>query len=267
MTETYGCDVAWARPTPTQLTDTGYQFLLGYLSHDGKKQLDKKPLDAFLAAGVKVGYVFEDTANRALSGAVGGKADGEYCARVLREVGYPTSAVVFFAVDFDATTRQFPVIAAYAAAFNRALVNPVGVYGSYALIEHLVTPGHQPVQYGWQTAAWSGGHLSGKAHIYQRNHHTHPLCMAAASFDEDVACLPIPLAGGVVGPPGTHPPVSPAPAKPADPKPPVPAYYTVQAGDTLPSIAVRFHTTAAAIVTLNPQLIKAGDRIMVGHVC
>jgi hypothetical protein len=66
------------------------------------------------------------------------------------------------------------------------------------VVDHFVTPGVQPVRYGWQTAAWSGGRLSAKANLYQRTGHPGwpvPATVAATAFDEDVAITRVPLAG------------------------------------------------------------------------
>lgn len=264
-TETYGCDFSFARPAPAAVKAAGYSFVMGYVSHDAGKALTKAQIAAYCSAGVRVGLVFEDAADRALGGAAAGAADGHFTEQVLRDLDYHPTAPVFFAVDFDVTAAQLPTVRQYAAAFNRATTHPVGVYGSYRVVEALVTPGVQPVQYGWQTAAWSSGRLSYKAHLYQRNHHTHPLFIAAADFDEDVACVALPLMGGLIAPapdptPAPKPDPAPAPPKPAPPKP---GPYTVRPGDTLESIAEHYGITVAALVARNPQLARPGTHLAV----
>jgi hypothetical protein len=121
-----------------------------------------------------------------------------------RRLGYPVDAVIFFAVDQDTTSTNYPAIQAYANAFNAATKRPVGIYGEADVVDHFVTPGVQPVQYGWQTAAWSGGRLSSKANLYQRVGHPGwpvPSGVASNAFDEDVAILYVPLAGWLNAPP------------------------------------------------------------------
>jgi hypothetical protein len=113
-------------------------------------------------------------------------------------VGYPADAVLFFAVDVDTTPADYPAIRAYAEAFNLVTRRPVGIYGEADVIDHFVTSGVQPVRYGWQTAAWSAGRLSHKAHLYQRVGHPGwpvPAGTSPRAFDEDVAILALPLAG------------------------------------------------------------------------
>jgi LysM repeat protein len=62
------------------------------------------------------------------------------------------------------------------------------------------------------------------------------------------------------GPVSVHPAPAPAPA-------PTPSHkYTVATGDTLTSIALRYHTTVAEMVRLNPQLAQNPNLIQVGWV-
>jgi len=260
--ETFGCDFAWTKPDPTALRNAGYSFVLGYISNDASKDLSGAQIAAYAKAGLRVGLVYETTANRVLSGAAGGNADGIAANTAANSRGYAANAPLFYAVDFDAQPSDFATIAAYGNAFNLANPRPVGVYGSYAIVEHLVTPGMQPNQVGWQTAAWSSGLLSAKANLYQRAVHYHPLVVAANLFDEDVCTKTIQLHGGVIAPPGTTKPV------PTPPPPPKPVYHRVMGGDTLTTIATRFHTTIAHLVSwnhlANPNLIYPGETLVVG---
>lgn len=199
MSEIGGVDFAWTKPSPQAVKAAGFTFVVGYSSGDPSKDLTKSLLAGYRAAGLRVGLVRETTANRVLDGAAAGDADGKAAEAQANAIGYPTTAPIFFAVDFDAQPAQYAAIAAYAAAFNKATRRPVGIYGSYDVIEHFVTPGHQPIQYGWQTAAWSHGLLSAKAHLYQRNKfsgHYKPIAgVPSNSYDEDVLCHDLPLAG------------------------------------------------------------------------
>jgi Domain of unknown function (DUF1906) len=196
MPEIGGCDFAWTKPDPAATKAAGYSFVVGYLSNDPVKNLSAHHIAAYLDADLEVGLVWETTANRVLDGAPAGTADGVRASQQAAAIHYPVECVIFFAVDFDAQPAAFPTIEAYAHAFNIATPHPVGIYGSHAIIERFVTPGQQPVQYGWQTAAWSRGRLSGKAHLYQRATHTNwPLIhgVPANAFDEDVKLLDLPL--------------------------------------------------------------------------
>jgi Domain of unknown function (DUF1906) len=198
MTEIGGCDFAWIKPDPGATRAAGYSFVIGYVSNSPGKDLSADQIAAYRDADLEVGLVWETTANRVLDGAAAGTEDGVLAGQKAVAVGYPVECVIFFAVDFDAQPADFPTIEAYAEAFNDAIPYPVGIYGSYAVIEGFVTAGEPPVQYGWQTAAWSRGQLSGKAHLYQRAAHTNwPLIdgVPASAFDEDVKLLDLPLFG------------------------------------------------------------------------
>lgn len=260
MSETYGCDFAWTKPDPLALKNAGYTFVLGYISNDPTKDLSGAEIAAYAKAGLGVGLVYETTADRVLSGAAGGNADGIQANSAANARGYATNAPIFYAIDFDIAVSQYPLADAYGAAFNMANSRAVGPYGSFSYIEHAVTPGAQPNQVGWQTAAWSNGLLSQKANLYQRATHTHPLVVPANQFDEDVVCKPIVLHGRTLQPGGSVPP-TPPPA-------PKPVYYRVSGGDTLTAIAARANTTVAQLVVwnhlANPNLIYPGEVLLVG---
>lgn len=221
MPEIAGVDFSLARPAPPILKQDGFQFVLGYCSNNPIKNLTAENVAGYLAAGLSVGVIWETVANRALSGAAGGAADGAAADAQLDAIGYPVDCVLFFAVDFNATAAEIAAVAEYAAAFDAHTKRPVGVYGSYAVVEGLVTPGQRPVRYGWQTGAWSGTALSGKAHIYQRNNTRN--WPVVEGTDENVLCLPLPLAGPLHSPAnGPTPPPQPVPAPPPPPAPPAP---------------------------------------------
>jgi hypothetical protein len=230
MTELAGIDVAWSKPDPAAAYRAGYRFVIGYLGGSAGKAMDAAHLSAFRVAGFAVGLVFEGTADRALGGAAAGAVDGALAEAGANAAGYPTDAVLFAAVDFPANAAQIAgPVRAYLTAFDAATRRPVGVYGSHAVVEALVTPGARPVRYGWQTAAWSNDPagrplLSAKACLYQRNKHTWPAIagFATINFDENVVCAPVPLAGGTLTPPGAAPApaVDPTPAPVVAPTPP-----------------------------------------------
>lgn len=116
----------------------------------------------------------------------------------MRANGVPMDAPLFFAIDADIPTSQFGQVAEYGRCFNLATNSPVGPYGKYSLIEALVTPGQQPMQLGWQTAAWSGDALSQKANLYQRYTHHHRIPgIADSDYDENVLVRPLTFAAAV----------------------------------------------------------------------
>lgn len=193
-----GCDFSYAKPDPSAMAGAGYTFAIGYVSPTSSKNLSADQFTAYRNAGMAVGLVWESTAGRALEGTSAGAADGTAAEQQANALGYPVDAVIFFAVDQDTTFADYGNIQTYANAFNKNTRRPVGIYGEADVLDHLVTPGQQPVQYGWQTAAWSGGRLSGKANLYQRVGHPGwpvPAGVNSGDFDEDVAISCVPLAG------------------------------------------------------------------------
>lgn len=199
--EVPGFDCSYTRPDGATMAAAGYRFVLGYVSPNPRKNLTANDYYFYRQAGLGVGLVWESSAGRALTGGqAGGTADGRAAEVQANALGYPVDAVIFFAVDTDTTPANYSAITAYARAFNLATRRPVGIYGEFDVIEHFVTPGRQPVRYGWQTAAWSSRRLSSKAHLYQRVGHPAwpvPTGVSPSAFDEDVAILPVPLAGWV----------------------------------------------------------------------
>ncbi len=182
MAEIYGADFAYARPDPRALRNAGYTFVVGYISRNSTKCLTD--WERYAQAGLGVAFVFEDAA---VPDYRAGAADGQFCEQWLRAHGAPVKSPLFFAIDADIAVADFPRVAEYGRQLNEMTNNPVGPYGKYSLIEAMVTPGHQPMQLGWQTAAWSGDQLSQKANLYQRYTHHHPVPgVANGDYDEDV---------------------------------------------------------------------------------
>jgi nucleoid-associated protein YgaU len=258
MTEIVGADISYARPDPGSVKAAGYTFVMGYVSTSSSaKCLPVSYANRLRAAGLDVGLVFENEANRALQGAAAGTADGKAAEAQANALGYPVTAGILAAVDFDVTV-EWGAVGEYLRAFNLATRRPVGPYGERDVIERFVTPGSQPCQIGWQTAAWSGGELSQKANLYQRVGHHHPLIsgIGASDFDEDVLCKPFPFWGSAAA----------APVSP--PRRLVPLVHTVRAGENLTVIARNNRVTVAQIVAWNhipnPNRIYPGQRLTVG---
>jgi hypothetical protein len=206
--EVPGYDASYSWPDPKVMAAAGYTFAMGYLSHTPAKNVDAAELAACRAAGVALGLFWESTPGRALEGGSAGRDDGRAADQQADAIGYSRTAPIFFAVDVDITGSNFPVIQAYANAFNAHTIRPVGVYGEADLIDYLVTPGLQPVRYGCQTAAWSHGRISPKAHLYQRIGHPGwpvPGGVPASGFDEEIALGFVPLDGWAGGMPPQNP--------------------------------------------------------------
>lgn len=152
----FGVDYSSPGPRPYDaLAKAGVKFVMRYISFDPSKDLTKTELAALHRRGIKVGLVFETTAERALQGHDAGAKDATYAAS--RAKGYGLAgAPIYFAVDFDATDRQKPVIAAYLTGAVSVLTKArVGVYGSYYVVRYMAQ--NDVCGLFWQTYAWSGG--------------------------------------------------------------------------------------------------------------
>jgi hypothetical protein len=195
--ESIGFDFSYAKPHPASMADAGYNFAIGYVSPNPAKNISADHVAAYRAAGVGVGLVWESTAGRALEGRAAGRQDGRAAEEQANALGYPADAVIFFAVDKDTGRADRPAIREYAEAFNGATRRPVGIFGEADVLDHFVTPGQQPVQYGWQTRAWSKGRVSEKAHLFKRIGHSSrpvPEGVSPNAFDEVVEISPVPFA-------------------------------------------------------------------------
>jgi hypothetical protein len=220
---------------------------MGYVSPSPAKNLTAQNVRDYIAAGLSVGLVWESTADRALAGAAAGAQDGAAADAQANALGYPADSPIFFAVDQSVSLSQINgPIRAYAVAFDAAMKRPAGVYGSFLVVQTLVTPGVRPIRYGWQTAAWSAGALSTKAHIYQRATPSGHWPVISGT-DENVLCMPLPLAGPMhpapTPPPAPHPVPPPTPTPVPTPEPPPPPSI-----DVLQEIAAMDPATYAKLV-------------------
>jgi hypothetical protein len=158
----FGLDWSYATLSAAQLQKLGVRFVCRYLSNDPAKNLTLKESLSLERAGIKRVLVWESTATRALEGYTAGVQDGRAALALADELHAPTSAVIYFAIDFEATGTDVELYFKGAAA---AVGRPIGAYGGYAALEHLLTTG--AVKYGWQTYAWSGGRWLPRAQLLQ----------------------------------------------------------------------------------------------------
>lgn len=259
MSEVFGYDFAWDHLDPHACKDAGATFVIGYISHDGAKSLTN--WRDYEAAGLDTYFVFEDAAARANDGSAAGAQDGVFTAQWLKDNGVHPTTPIFAAIDTSSVNMQ--AAHDYLAAFNQQIPNPLGVYGDFAVVEAFVTPNVQPVQYGWQTVAWSGTNLSSKATFYQRNYHKNPgpAGVALNQYDEDVQCRSLPWRS-LNGSPNVPPPPPPAPV-------PHPVIHVVRAGETVTLIAHNNGVSVAQIVEWNhlsnANLIYPNQQLIVGY--
>lgn len=157
-----GIDIAWDRPTVTEIQATGAHFVARYFSSDPTKDLTAGEVQQYSAAGLGIITVFETTAGRALQGHAAGTADAQQANIERAAVGLPQGMPIYFAVDTD--TSWASVQAYFDGVCSVLPKSQVGVYGGYAVAEG----GHfYGLPFIWQTVAWSNGQWSSYATIKQ----------------------------------------------------------------------------------------------------
>lgn len=177
-----GVDYSVDRPNLDVLWAAGIRFVCRYLAKlPNGKVLTGAELQALHRHGFGVVLNWEQAAGDMLRGYDLGRAHAAEALRQANALGAPTSVPIFFSCDVDTTTD------AQRAAAGRYLDGAVsvlgrarvGVYGEFEVIETL-TPIH--ATWGWQTYAWSGGRISGKAHFLQ---YRNGVALAGADLDRD----------------------------------------------------------------------------------
>ena len=150
------------------LAAAGMTFAARYLvpASMAWKRLTRAEAEAISNAGMKIVSVFESTASRPAGGAAAGTKDGQSAFKEAALVGQPPGSVIYFAVDYDAQPADYEEIELYLrAAAGQTPGYPVGVYGSYAVVEEMAK--RQACGHFWQTYAWSLGIRSGHMNLYQ----------------------------------------------------------------------------------------------------
>jgi hypothetical protein len=166
VTFTPGVDYAWSHPGGAALQAAGKKFACRYLSHDPAKNLTRAEATDLATHGIWSVVVWESTDSRALSGRDGGITDAKQALSQASAAGMPPARPIYFAVDFDAAAGQQAAINAYLDGAASVLgAARVGIYGGYWPVARALDGGH--AQWGWQTAAWSGGKWDARAHIRQ----------------------------------------------------------------------------------------------------
>lgn len=221
-------DYSFARPDPKAMR-VNYAGAMRYLSsgvvspaQTNPKDLTKDEVNKLFAAGLSIGLVWETTAQRALGGRGAGVADANAAEAQATALGFPSNCPIFYGVDFGASSAQMATVLAYFGGVRSVAHRPVGVYGSFNVVEAVHAAG---VPYVWQTSAWSNVLINGKwvaqvstkAHLYQRLYATKP---KISGTDENIMLIPLPM--WTVGMPIKPPvPVNPGPVRP--PITPVPS--------------------------------------------
>lgn len=138
-----GCDTA-TKLTSSQiqtLKNNGYQYVGRYVSNTPGGTLDKAltttEISNILNAGLKLFLIFQESGNKASNfTAVTGLANGNTALAAVKNLGYNHGAIIYFAVDFDATAAEIknniiPYFKGVLSAFNNDKDDyHVGIYGT-----------------------------------------------------------------------------------------------------------------------------------------
>lgn len=167
-----GLDYASARPSAAAIKAAGYDFVVRYLTVGGPglpgKLLTTTEFADLIANDVAIAFNFETTADRMLDGYAAGVADANTATSVVASLGVPPDRrIVYFSADFDASPAQQAEIDDYLRGAISVLgLGHVGAYGSFYVCKRCLD--NQTATWAWQTAAWSGGNVEPRAHIFQR---------------------------------------------------------------------------------------------------
>jgi hypothetical protein len=166
----FGIDYSFGEGlTVAQMKAAGVKFVCRYISGSSlasnPKNISKTEFNNLVHGGIDVVLVWETTADRILGGHVAGVQDAlaaDAATGALGAIGLP----VYFAADFDATEGQQAAINAYLDGVASVIGHDrTGLYAGFYPIARAFNAGK--IRYGWQTYAWSGGQLDGRAQLYQ----------------------------------------------------------------------------------------------------
>lgn len=139
----------------------GITFVMRYLG-----AVSELELEDYAYHGIDCGAIFEASATRALEGNSAGAADARYVERRMKELKIPAGRPCYFTCDTEATGGELQAVRAYVQGATDVLGwHRVGMYGSYAVVNHL--HGLNACQFLWQTLAWSRGRWHPAANLRQ----------------------------------------------------------------------------------------------------
>lgn len=179
---TLGLDYSGGRPAGAAVFAAGYRFVARYLVNglSGTRfNLTAAEAADMRSHGVDVVVVWErkiiGQPDRATEGASAGTADAKASDAQCNAVGL-AGWPVYLAVDFDIPdyapasadprAKLGPVGDYLAAARDVLGIDRMGVYGGYWAVKRALDAGL--VRWAWQTAAWSGGNVDPRVHLFQR---------------------------------------------------------------------------------------------------
>jgi len=153
-------------PSPSGLKSAGYDFVIRYVGGSSSKDISASEAQALQAAGLDIILIYEDTADRMLSGYNAGVSDANTALMQATAAGAPQDFFCYFACDIDAQPSDQTVINAYLDGAASVLgVSRVGFYGGYGPVTRVLDAGKAGK--AWQTFAWSSGNRDSRISLYQ----------------------------------------------------------------------------------------------------
>lgn len=168
-----GLDYASGRPGGAAIRETGYDFVVRYLSSGGAglpgKLLTPEEAEDLRAHGVSIVSNWETYANRLVEGYDAGAYDARRALDQVLACGGRRDRPIYFSADWDTTEADQDGIHAYldgaASVIGR---ENVGIYGGYWSVSRALDAGK--AAWAWQTLAWSGSNLDPRRKLHQRIH-------------------------------------------------------------------------------------------------
>lgn len=167
----FGVDYSFhAHPSISSLLSARVTFVMRYTSANPDSDTNGKNLtasekSALLNAGIKIGIVKEEGAERMLRGYSAGVTDARQADAAVSALGLD-GIPIYFACDFDATERDQTAINAYLDGAASVIgLDRVGIYGGYYPVGRALDAGK--ATWAWQTYAWSGGLWDSRAQLQQ----------------------------------------------------------------------------------------------------
>lgn len=155
---------------PTQISNLskqGVKYVGRYLSRSTWKGLTLGEVANIKSAGMDIFSIYETNPTYAgYFSAATGETDALDAVALAKSVGQPENTAIYFTVDYDAQSANFPAILDYFQAIRANLGNyKLGAYGSFTTLNYLYQ--NNAADYWFQTVAWSGGQHCNFLNIFQ----------------------------------------------------------------------------------------------------
>jgi hypothetical protein len=161
--ETLWIDYSWARPDTT-----GFKGVVRYLEAPEKgtrPDLTAAEVASIHAKGLPLGLYWQSSDASVTKGYDVGIGQAWRANIEADAIDCPNHVPIFYVVDEDYGPEQ---VASYFEGVRDLIGGrPVGIYGSYRIVEWAATQG---IEYAVQTSSWSNEQVSDKINLYQRKH-------------------------------------------------------------------------------------------------